>query len=241
VKDEAFDDMLKKAAEAPHDLSPEMLQRIAESIKPSLLPVRPLPPTWVFTGKLVLVSAAISLAGAARAGFLGFEQMDVLKRSLIFPTLLVLAWVAGSAFVHEMIPASLRRISPGTLLASSCAALLGVFAFLFRDYETDHFVPLGIACLLTGLLHAIASALLGWLLLRRGLALNSISAGFVAGTLGGLAGVGVLELHCPNFEAAHVLLWHVAVVPLSSATGALVGLVLHLCSNPGAPGRNTPG
>jgi hypothetical protein len=193
------------------------------------------------TGGLVLVCVAVSLVGAARAGFFGVEKMDLLKRSLIFPALFLFAWAAGSAFVHEMIPGSLRRVSPGALLGLGSVALFGVFASLFRDYQTDHFVSLGITCLLTGLLHAIPAALLGWLLLRRGFALNSVSAGLAAGTLGGLAGVGVLELHCPNVQAAHVLVWHTAVVPLSAATGALVGWMLHLRSGSGTRGRNTGG
>ena len=49
--------------------------------------------------------------------------------------------------------------------------------------------------------------------------------------LGGLAAVGVLELHCPNFQAAHVLVWHTAVVPLSAAAGAFVAWALRLCAN----------
>jgi hypothetical protein len=94
VKDEEIDDVLKKAGRAPHDLKPETLQRIADSIKPSLRPVRPLPPTWVMTGGLVLICAAVSLAGAARAGFFGFEKMDLLERALIFPAL-VLSCLGG--------------------------------------------------------------------------------------------------------------------------------------------------
>jgi hypothetical protein len=222
VKDEEIDDFLEKAARAPDDLMPETLQRIADSIRPLLRPVRPLPSTWVMTCGLVLACAAVSLAGAVRAGFFGFEEMNILDRSLIFPGLVILAYLTGNAFVHEMIPASLRRVSPGALLGFVSVMLLGVFALLFRDYRTDHFVSVGIVCLLTGLLHAIPAALLSWLLLRRGFAVKPVSAGLVAGTLGGLAGVGVLELHCPNFQAAHILVWHTAVVPLSGAVGALV-------------------
>ena len=226
MKDQEIDGVLNNAGRAPHELAPEVLQRVADSIKPTLRPVRLLPPPWVMTCGLVLVCAAVSLAGAARAGFFGFEKMDMLERSLIFPALAILAWMAGSEFVHAKIPGSLRRISSGALLGIGTTALLIVFAFLFRDYRTDHFFSAGIACLLAGLLHAIPAALLGWLLLRRGLAVNSVSAGFAAGTLGGLAGVGMLELHCPNFQAAHVLVWHVAVVPVSGTAGALVAWTL---------------
>jgi hypothetical protein len=229
VKDEEIDDVLKNAARAPDNryaLKPEMLQRVADSIRPSLRPVRPLPPTWVMMGGLVLVCAAVSLAGAARAGFFGFEKMDLLERSLIFSVLLILLLVSGNWFVGEMVPGSRRSVSRGALWVMNSVALLGVFALVFRDYRVDHFLSLGIVCLLTGLLHAVPAALLSWLLLRRGFALNPVFAGLAAGTLGGLAGVGVLELHCPTFQAAHVLVWHTAVVPLSSALGALVAWAL---------------
>jgi hypothetical protein len=44
----------------------------------------------------------------------------------------------------------------------------------------------------------------------------------VAGTLAGLAGVTVLELHCANLQVPHVMLWHTAVMPVSAAAGALL-------------------
>jgi hypothetical protein len=230
MKDEEIDDVVTKAARTPYDLNPETLKRVADSIKPTLQPVRPLPHPWLMAAGLVLVCAAVSLAGAARAGFFGFDKMDLLDRLLVFPVLAVLAWVTASEFVHAMIPGSLRRFSPNAILGFGCAALLGLFAFLFRDYQTDHFFSIGIVCLLTGFLHAIPAALLAWLLLRRGFAVNPVSAGLVAGVLGGLAGVGLLELHCPNFQAAHVLVWHTAVVPLSGAAGALAGWALRFRS-----------
>jgi hypothetical protein len=228
VKDEEIDDLLKEAAQAREELDPLVLERIGNSIKPSLRPVRPMPPVWLMAGGLVVVCAAVSLAGAARAGFFGLARMNLLERSLVFPALGVLACLAAVSFVNQMIPASRFRVSPGALLALSSVALLALFASLFRDYHTAHFFSAGIACLVAGLLCAIPAGLLGWLLLRRGFAVNPASAGLVAGTLGGLAGVGFLELHCPNFQAAHILVWHTAVVPVSSAVGALLGWKLRL-------------
>jgi hypothetical protein len=149
-----------------------------------------------------------------------------LARVLIFSTLGILAWVAGKEFVSELIPGSRHRVRPGVLLIIVSVALLGVFALLFRNYRTDHFISAGIACLLTGLLLAIPAAFLSWWLLRRGFAVNSVSAGFVGGALAGLCGVTMLELHCVNFEALHVLVWHTAVVPVSAVAGALLGWAL---------------
>lgn len=222
MKDEEIDNVLKNATQPQQHPDPLVLARIGESIRPSMRPVRPLPPAWLMIVCLVLVCAAVSLAGAARAGFFGFERMDWFERLLVFSTIVILTWLGAISFARQMIPASRHRISPGAQLALSSVALLAVFAYLFRDYHTDHFVPAGIACLLTGLLHAIPADLLCWLLLSRGFAVNRVSAGLVSGTLAGLAGVGMLELHCPSFQATHILVWHTAVVPVSAALSAML-------------------
>jgi hypothetical protein len=228
VKDEEIEDVLKKAAEAPHDFDPNVLGPITASIKSSLRPVGPLPAAWLMSAGLVAVCAAISLVGAFHAGLFGFLKMGLLERWLVFPTLVALACVSASAFVHQMVPASRHRIGPATLLAIAVFALLVMFASIFRDRQIEHFVSAGLACLATGVLYAIPAGLLGWLLLRRGFAVNPISAGMTAGTVAGLAGLGMLELHCPNFEAAHILVWHIAVVPVSCALGAGIGWLLQL-------------
>ncbi len=161
-----------------------------------------------------------------RPGFYGIEKLSLSERALIFSTLGILVWVAGKKFVSQLIPGSRQHLSVGAFLTIGSAALLGVFALVFRDYHTDHFISAGIACLLTGLLLAIPAAFLSWLLLRRGFAVNSVAAGLVGGALAGLSGVTMLELHCANFQAPHVLVWHTAVVPVSAAAGALVGWAL---------------
>ncbi len=231
MKDQEIDDVLKEAASASPRLNPRILQTIAGSIESSLHPVPPLPPPWLMTAALLLVSAAVALAGAWLNGFLGIEKMDLTLRASIFPALGILAWLAASTLVRQMVPGSLRRVSSGAILAIATVTMLGVFASVFRDYHTDHFVSAGIACLLTGLLYAVPAALLSWLVLWRGFSVSPVSAGCVAGTLAGLAGVGMLELHCPNFEAAHVLVWHTAVLPVSAALGAVAGWALRFRSS----------
>src|SRR5260370_42028597 len=65
VKDEEVEEVLKRATRAAHEVEPALLKRVADSIHSSLQPVRPLPPTWVLTGPLVLMCAAVAVAGAA--------------------------------------------------------------------------------------------------------------------------------------------------------------------------------
>ena len=131
-----------------------------------------------------------------------------------------------------MIPGARRRVRTGVLLSICPLLLMGIFGIVFRNYHTTHFVSAGIVCLVIGLLHAIPVALLSWLLLRRGFAVNPVAAGAVAGTLAGLAGVAMLELHCPNFQTLHILVWHTAVLPVAGSAGGFAAWLYHR--------RNTP-
>lgn len=207
----------------PHSVPPAVLDRIATSIHSSLHPVRPVPGTWVLTTGLLLLCAAVALAGAARSGFFGFQALGVAQRVIILSILAVLAGIVARELASQWIPGSRHYLSPGWLVALASVALLCVFAALFDDYHTTHFVSGGLICLSVGVLHATPAAGLAAWFLRRGLAVEPVAAGAIAGIFGGLSGVAMLELHCANLEAPHVLFWHVAVVPVSAALGALVG------------------
>jgi hypothetical protein len=240
VNDREIDAILKKAANAPQDddLSAAGVQRIVASIQPSLHQVRPLPSTPKLVSVLFLVCVVVAFGGAARVGFYGFAKMNLLTRVLTFSVVSLLILLAATEFVYDMIPGSLRRWSPLALLGICSVVLLGVFAVLFRDPGMDYFVSAGVRCLLAGLFLAVPAGLLSWLVLRRGFAVRSFSAGLAAGTLGGLAGVALLEMHCANFQSAHVLVWHVAVVPASAATGGLVAFLSNFTSRRKAGYRN---
>ncbi|HEX8784147.1 MAG TPA: NrsF family protein [Steroidobacteraceae bacterium] len=225
--DAEIDAALEGAARIPHEVPAGLLRRIADSIEQSVHPVRPLPPAWVLATGLVAITAAVAVSGAAWAGYQGVHALGPWDRLLIFGILGVVTSVTAVQAVAECIPGSRRWLSPAGLLAIVIIALLTAFGLLFHDYQSDHFLISGLKCLVTGMLHAAPAGLLGWSLLRRGWALNPISAGLIAGVLAGLAGVTMLELHCSNFEAPHLLVWHTVVVPTSGAIGAAIGWVLH--------------
>lgn len=226
MTDHPVDKALREASEVAARTDPELLKQIAGSLQSSLRPVRPLPPTWMLAAGMTLICAAVATAAAARLGFHGIEKLSVWERALILSTLGILAWTWGVEFVSRLIPGSRQPLSAGTLLSISTTVMLGVFALVFRDYRTDHFISAGLTCLLSGLLMAIPAALLSSWLLRRGFAINTVAAGFAGGALAGLCGATMLELHCANFQALHVLVWHTGVVPVSAAVGALVGWAL---------------
>jgi hypothetical protein len=222
VKDKDIDDILKRAAEGTRDVDPSLLDRVSRSMRSSLQPVRPLPASWVLTGGLVLIGTAVALAGAIVLGPHGIQKMSTLEIGLIFSVLGILIWLAAVLSVAEMVPGSGRPVAPWLLSVCGCVGLAAVFCLLFRDYRIERFVPSGVACLTAGLALALPAAIGVWLLLRRGFAVDSAAAGLAKGTLAGLAGVTMLELHCPIFEAPHLLVWHIAVIPISGMLGVLV-------------------
>jgi hypothetical protein len=222
VSNGEIDDILRRSARNPHQVDDALLDRITASIGSSLQPVRPLPPPWSLTLGLLCVTALVAVAAAAVLGFHGIRNLDPLRRVVIFPAVAILTVLVSAVCVGEMIPGSRRLIPPRALPAAGSLALLVLFAALFHDYHTERFVPRGMACLTAGLVVAIPAGLACWFLLRRGFAVDSLAAGLAGGALAGLAGVAMLELHCPNFQALHILVWHTAVMPLSAAAGAVL-------------------
>jgi hypothetical protein len=229
MNDREIDGILA-SARVSENPAPETLQRIAASVQASLRPVRPLTSLWLLTAGLVFLCSAFAVAAAAHAGFDGIEKMASWQRALIFATLTALTILFANQFARSMTPGRRLLVSTASLFATGILALLAAFAISFPDHHVDHFVSAGVACLITGLLHALPAGLFLWLLLRRGFAIRPVTAGWIAGALAGLAGVGVLELHCVNFQAAHVLLWHTAVIPTAAALGAICAAMYHRLS-----------
>jgi hypothetical protein len=221
MRDDEIDDVLHGTGDSS-GMDPALLERVTNSLGPSLEPVRPLPPSGVLIASAAAVCLGISAAGAALFGFHGIGHMQAAQIRWVFPILALLVGVAAWVSVDEMIPGSGRRLRPGWMLIACCVALLLAFGLLFDDYYVERFWSQGVACLATGLLHAVPAAGLTWLVLRRGYAVHPVAAGLAQGTLAGLAGVAMLELHCANFEAPHILLWHIGVLPLSGAIAVLL-------------------
>jgi len=216
-------DNLVSGAKVPVIPNPETLARIAESIARSIRPVRPLAAGWLLTARVFLICMAVTLVGAAALGFSGIAKMNVLERSLVFGALALLALSTASQLVNAMTPGSRRRMTSVAQFAVSGLSLAAILAMCFRNYQITHFWRAGLVCLAIGLLHAVPAGLLSWWVLRRGFAVEPASAGLAAGTVAGLAGVAMLEFHCPNFQAAHVLVWHIGVLLASAGLGMLCG------------------
>jgi hypothetical protein len=214
---------IERAFESSPPPDRSVVEGISERIVPGLGPVRPLPEKRVLILWLMLAAILVAVLGAAALGFNGIQKLTPGESILIFVTLGVLLRLAGFTGVAAMIPGERRLVRPAALVAAGSAVLIGVFALLFHDYSMDGFVPQGLRCLKAGLLNAVPAVVLVWVVLRRGFVLYRAAAAAAAGTLAGLAGLLMLEIHCPNFKAPHVMVWHVAVVPIAALAGWVAG------------------
>ena len=219
MRDRDIDEILQQAARAGGDVDPAILAGISQSIRADLRPARALAPGWILTSGMLLVCAAVALAVAGPLKLYGLHKLSGIETAVTLPVLTLLMVLAAVVSLAESIPGS-RRVMPPWLLVASCSgALAAMIAILFHDYQTERFVTQGLKCLALGLLTAVPASIGVWLVLRRGAILNLHSAGLARGTLAGLAGVAMLQLHCPNFETFHLLVWHLAIVPLSAVAG----------------------
>jgi len=233
VNDKDIDDILDRAAASSQAVDPALLGRVSASMAASLQPVRPVAPAWVLASTLSAIAAGIAIAAAFALGLNGFQKLDGAEIGAIFPALGIFTWLAALVSVAAMTPGGLRWKNPSIMapvmtnptmfLIAAMAAWIAVDAVFFRDYQPGAFVPEGVPCLRAGLVIAIPTGIAAWLVLRGGFAVNRTAAALAAGTLAGLAGLTMLELHCANLHAMHIMVWHTAVIPISAIAGALVG------------------
>ena len=223
---DSIDDILQQVAGAQPEPDSVLLEGISSAIGSNLQPAGSLPPSWMLALGLFLICGTVALAGGLFFGLYGVRKMTAAEVGLIFPVLGILIWFAAALCVAEAIPGSRRPVTPWLLGVSGCVGLATVFGWLFHDYGTARFVSQGVKCLTAGLGLALPAAVAMWLVLRRGFSVNPGVAGFAKGTLAGLAGVTMLELHCVNFEVPHLLVWHIAVLPISGAIGMWVATIV---------------
>ena len=224
MRDEEIADILKKLASNTAGVQPELLDRISLSVGSDLQSVAAMPPSRILVGSLILIGGLVAVSGAILLGGHGFRAMSPLEVSVILAVLGIWMWVAASQCVVEAIPGSRRIASPLTIALSGCLVLTAIFGVLFRDYHGERFVTQGVKCFAAGIGFAIPAALGIWFVLRSGFPTNATASGFARGMLAGLAGLTMLELHCPNLEVPHLVVWHVGVLPI----GGLLGLVASL-------------
>src|SRR5579864_1930590 len=202
------------------------LKRIQEVILENLKPVRPLPPSRIFLFAFALIFLSVVAVGAMRLGMNGWSVLSMEQKIAVFATLAASAVLLALSMVRQMVPGSKHAVSPTTLPIAILLVLILVIAAMFRSEEESAFFANGLMCIRNGLEYSIPTALLFWMLLRRGAMLFPKLIGAAAGGFAGLIGLSVLEINCSNLNVYHVLVWHWGVILITSLAGVVIGAVV---------------
>jgi|HubBroStandDraft_1064217.scaffolds.fasta_scaffold253120_2 hypothetical protein len=223
---EEIDRTLSEMLSAPASGSavrPELAHAIEERIGRALSPVRPLKPARYYAAGFALIFLAPILAGVGLLRPSGIVGMSVAMILIGFGGLAICGGLLAMSLAADMSPGSRRPAPPVALTVGILIVLAAIFGALFPYRpETSFWLNSG-KCLLLGGAFALPAAALAWRLLRRGAVLSPAVSGAAAGLLGGLAGVVVLEIHCPDLNVAHILFAHWGVALAFAAVGWLAG------------------
>jgi hypothetical protein len=201
------------------------LTRLASGLAADISPTQPMAPAGFYLTAFLGIFASIVSFGVFREGTRALSAMSLLQILSILGALGACAFLLASSLVAQMVPGSLHRFRPEFLPATVVVTLWVVAGALFQFGDATRFWVRGWACLRMGFPFALLAAGPLWAVLRRGAILSPRAAGAAAGLLAGLAGTSVLEIHCPNLDLSHILVWHVGVSVLCSLCGLGAGVV----------------
>jgi len=216
------------------ELRPELASAIVERIGRDLAPVRPLRPARYYAAGFALIFLAPIAAGIGILRASGIAGMSASMIAIVFGALAVCGGLLAVSLAAEMAPASRRLLPLAALTAGILFAVAANFWALFPYQPETRFWLQSGKCLVLGIGFAAPTAALAWALLRRGALLSPAISGAAAGLLGGLAGTAVLEIHCPDWNVAHILVAHWGTALACAAAGLLAA------SRPDPPVRTGP-
>lgn len=204
--------------------SPAILGRIAKGMATGLHQVRPLAPARYFFGAFVGIFVSIVAFGVYRMGAFAIAVMTPLQIIAILSALAVSTGLLADSLVHQMVPGSRHRIPPRLLPVAITISLTIAVAVLFHFQQEQKFWANAWACIRAGTPFGVLAAVPFWWMLRRGAILSPPMSGAATGLFAGLVGTSVLEIHCPNLDAWHILASHLGVAILCTLAGLVIGL-----------------
>jgi hypothetical protein len=186
--------------------------------------VHPVAPARYFFGAFVGIFVSIVALGVYRMGAFAIAVMTPRQTAAILSVLAISTGLLTYSLVNQMVPGSHHRISPRLLPVGITISLMIVIAVLFQFQHERDFWGNAWVCIRAGAPIGVLAALPFWLILRRGAILSPGMTGAATGLLAGLVGTSVLEIHCPNLDAWHILVSHLGVAMLCALAGLVIGL-----------------
>ena len=201
---------------------------IRGSLLRDLRPVRPLAPSSAFLAGFAISFLAVAVAGSIQLHGYGWNVLSVSAKTVVFASLALGAGALALSMARQRRPGSKYSVSPNLLPAGVLLLVAVAMMAVFYSREEKAFVSNGLRCLSSGLKYAIPGAILTLLWLRRGAAQSPKLMGATIGGFAGLIGVTVLEVHCPNLNLYHILVWHLGVLLLSALGGLALGAAVEV-------------
>ena len=223
--DNSVERRLEKWASAPPDtqLRPEIRKNVQAMLTSSLTLVKPIPSQ----GRLVLTFLAVFIVCAvgliAILNKAGFHLMTGFQMALMAAILAGGGTLFSFTLAWRMVPGSRWGLPFSLVLTLSGLVLIAGIALLFPWRISSAFFSEGWPCAALELIIAIPSAVVYWLIARRGALFASPGLG---ATLTGLAvflALIPLQFQCMFQQAPHLLVWHGGAAVLLIGLGALIG------------------
>jgi hypothetical protein len=204
--------------------SSQTLRRIEQALINDLRAVKPPVPARRVFISLVAVLVVLVFLIAYRLGAFGIGAMNTLQLARIFGAITISSGLLIYSLLRQIVPGSRHRISPRLLPMGVVISLILVTSISFQFQHEANFWGRGWVCLGLGLPIAGLAALPLWMVLRRGAILYPAMTGAATGLIAGLVGTSVLEIHCPNLNGWHTMVWHLGVAVVCSIAGLGLGL-----------------
>jgi hypothetical protein len=221
-----MDEQIDRAFNEGPDMPAAMAERIRAQIRRDTQPVKPMMHPGAYALLFASVPAAVGILYAVFRGMAGLSALTVQMAWVLCVLLTLLVMLSAAMVARSMRPGSGRLYSLGLTFAGLVTYEAIVLTSFVRDYSMIRFVHAGLICLAIGVGCGIVTALPIWVVVRRGMIVEPVSAGAVIGLAGGLAGWIALTLHCPVITTPHAAVWHAAVVVICAGAGALAGRFL---------------
>jgi hypothetical protein len=202
----------------------QTLDRIERILTDDLRPVTPAAPVRRVFMTLATALVALVLLIAHRLGAFGIGDMSALQRFGVFGVITIGAGLLVHSVLRQIVPGSRHLISPRLLPAAVVVSLALVSSALFQFQLEPEFWKRGWVCLGLGLPVGALAAVPLWMVQRRSAVLYPAMTGATTGLIAGLVGTSVLEIHCPNLDAWHKVVWHLGVAVVGSVAGLGLGL-----------------
>ncbi len=215
---------LETWASAPPDteLSPETRRKVQAMLASSLTPVKPIPSQ----GRLVLTFLAIFTVCAvgliAILNKAGFHLMTGIQMAVMAAILVGGGILFSFTLAWRMVPGSRWRLPFSLVLTLSGLVPIAGIALLFPWRTSGTFVSEGWPCAALELIIAIPSAIIYWLIARRGALFASPGLGASLTALPVFLALIPVQFQCMFQEAPHLLIWHGGTAALMIGLGALM-------------------